>query len=104
MAARFVPQLNTFYIIVCITKKETQKPKIEEHISSFQQTKTGEKTYSQSMGQAKVLKKVNNSHNNHNNNSSSGLTNTLFLTLIVTFAIGIAVGIGYMLYKFNIGG
>ncbi len=86
------------------TKKETQKPKIEEHISSFQQTKTGEKTYSQSMGQAKVLKKVNNSHNNHNNNSSSGFTNTLFLTLIVTFAIGIAVGIGYMLYKFNIGG
>lgn len=81
------------------TKTESQKPKIEEHISSFQQTKSGEKTYSQNIGQARVLTKDNNNHN-----SSSGFTDTLLLVLIVTFVIGIAVGIGYMLYRFGIGG
>ena len=81
------------------TKKESQKPKIEEHISSFQRIKSGEKTYSQYIGQARILTKDDNSHN-----SSNGFTDTLLLVLIVTFVIGIAVGIGYMLYRFGIGG
>lgn len=81
------------------TRKETQKQRIEEHITSFQYSKTGEKTYSQGMGQVRQLKKENNNHN-----SSSGFTDALFLTLIVTFVIGVAVGIGYMLYRISIGG
>lgn len=84
------------------TKKETQKPKIEEHISSFQQTKSGEKTLSQNKGQVKQLTKVNNNQNGHS--SSSGFTDAVMLTLIVTFVIGVAVGIGYMLYRLSIGG
>lgn len=81
------------------TKKESQKQRIEEHITSFQYSKTGEKTYTQGMGQVKQLKKENNNHN-----SSSGFTDALLLTLIVTFVIGVAVGIGYMLYRISIGG
>lgn len=81
------------------TRKESQKKRIEEHITSFQYSKTGEKTYSQGMGQVKQLKKENNNHN-----SSSGFTDALLLTLIVTFVIGVAVGIGYMLYRISIGG
>lgn len=84
------------------TKKEIQKPKIEEHISSFQQTKSGEKKFSQNKGQVKQLTKTNNNQNGHS--SSSGFTDALLLTLIVTFVVGIAVGIGYMLYRFSIGG
>lgn len=80
------------------TKQETQKQKLENHITSFQQSKTGKKTYSQDMGQVRQLKKENN------HNSSSGFTYALLLTLIVTFVIGVAVGIGYMLYRINIGG
>ena len=81
------------------TKKESQKQRIEEHITSFQYSKTGEKTYSQGMGQKKQLKQQNNNHN-----SSSGFADALLLTLIVTFVIGMVVGIGYMLYKISIGG
>ncbi len=81
------------------TKKESQKQRIEEHITSFQYSKTGEKTYTQGMGQVKQLKKENNNHN-----SSSGFTDAILLTLIVTFVIGVAVGIGYMLYRISIGG
>ena len=81
------------------TRKESQKQRIEEHITSFQYSKTGEKTYTQGMGQVKQLKKENNNHN-----SSSGFTDALLLTLIVTFVIGVAVGIGYMLYRISIGG
>lgn len=81
------------------TKKESQKQRIEEHITSFQYSKTGEKAYTQGMGQVKQLKKENNNHN-----SSSGFTDALLLTLIVTFVIGVAVGIGYMLYRISIGG
>ena len=81
------------------TRKETQKQRIEEHITSFQYSKTGEKTYSQGMGQVRQIKKENNNHN-----SSSGFTDALLLTLIVTFVIGVAVGIGYMLYRISIGG
>lgn len=81
------------------TTKESQKQRIEEHITSFQYSKTGEKTYTQGMGQAKQLKKENNNYN-----SSSGFTDALLLTLIVTFVIGVAVGVGYMLYRISIGG
>ena len=81
------------------TKREEQKSKIEQHVTSFQQTKTGEKTYSQNNGQAKQLKKVNPNTNNGN----TGFVNAVVLSLIVTFVIGIAVGIGYMLYKLNVG-
>lgn len=81
------------------TKKESQKQRIEEHIASFQYSKTGEKTYNQGMGQVKQLKKESNNHN-----SSSGFTDALLLALIVTFVIGVAVGIGYMLYRISIGG
>ena len=81
------------------TRKESQKQRIEEHITSFQYSKTVEKTYTQGMGQVKQLKKENNNHN-----SSSGFTDALLLTLIVTFVIGVAVGIGYMLYRISIGG
>ena len=81
------------------TKKESQKQRIEEHITSFQYSKTGKKTYSQGMGQVMQLKKGNNNHS-----SSSGFTDALLLTLIVTFVIGVAVGIGYMLYRISIGG
>ena len=81
------------------TKKESQKQRIEEHITSFQYSKTGEKTYTQGMGQVKQLKKENNNHN-----SSSGFTDAILLTLIVTFVIGVTVGIGYMLYRISIGG
>ena len=81
------------------TTKESQKQRIEEHITSFQYSKTGEKTYTQGMGQVKQLKKENNNYN-----SSSGFTDALLLTLIVTFVIGVAVGVGYMLYRISIGG
>lgn len=81
------------------TKKESQKQRIEEHITSFQYSKTGKKTYTQGVGQVKQLKKENNNHN-----SSNGFTDALLLTLIVTFVIGVAVGIGYMLYRISIGG
>lgn len=81
------------------TKKETQKSKIEEHIASFKQTKSGKKINAQKKVQVKVLKKDNNTRN-----SSSGFTNVIMITLIATFIIGVAVGVGYMLYKFNIGG
>lgn len=81
------------------TKKESQKQRIEEHITSFQYSKTGEKTYTQGMGQVKQLKKENNNHNSY-----SGFTDALLLTLIVTFVIGVAVGFGYMLYRISIGG
>lgn len=80
------------------TKQESQKQRLESHITSFQQSKTGERTYSQEMRQAKQLKKENN------HNSSSGFTDALLLALIVTFVIGVAVGICYMLYRISIGG
>ena len=79
------------------TKKESQKSKIEEQISSFQQTKTGKKINSQNIGRVKVLKKANNKYN-----LSNGFIDVLLLTLIVIFVIGIAVGIGYLLYSFSI--
>lgn len=79
------------------TKKAEQKRKIEEHISSFWQSKTGKKTHFKNMKSAYQLKSANN-------NSSTGFIDIVILSLIVTFIIGIVVGIGYMLYKYNIGG
>lgn len=80
------------------TKLESQKQRIERHITSFQQSKTGKKTYFQETGQIKHLKKENNQ------NSTSGFMDALLLTLIVMLVIGMAVSVGYMLYKINIGG
>ena len=80
------------------TKLESQKQSLERHITSFQQSKTGKKTYFQETGQIKQLKKENNQ------NSTSGFMDALLLTLIVMFVIGMAVSVGYMLYKINIGG
>lgn len=82
------------------TKSPEQKSKIESHVSSFQQTKTGVKTNTQTKDKPKQLVRVNNSPNN----GSKGYANPIILALIVAFVIGIGVGIGYMIYKINIGG
>ena len=93
--SNIVTQMTQYYS----TKNLTQKQKIEEHITSFQYAKTGQKTYPQGVVQLKHLKKEDSHHN-----SSSGFTDTIMLTSIVTFVIGMAVVIGYMLYKISIGG
>ena len=82
------------------TKNLEHKQQIEEHISSFQQTKTGEKVFQNQIGQARQLKKTNP---NPNANSSNGFVDVILLSLFVTFVIGVAVGIGYMLFKISIG-
>ena len=80
------------------TKSLEHKQQIEEHISSFQQTKTGETGLQNQIGQTKQLKKTNS-----NPNSSNGFVDVILLSLFVTFVIGVAVGIGYMLFKISIG-
>ena len=80
------------------TKDETQKQKIEEHISSFQQSKGMPNTYSKPNQLVRQKPKTNT------NNSNQGFIDVLILSLITTFIIGFAVGIGYMLYRFTIGG
>lgn len=80
------------------TKQESQKQRLESHITSFQQSKIGKRTYFQEKGQTKQLKKEND------HNSSSGFTDVLLLILIVTFAMVVAFSIGYMLYRISIGG
>ncbi len=74
----------------------------EEPISSFQQTKSDEKTMSQDEVLVRRLTKTNNHQNEHS--SSSGFTDTIMLILIVTFVIGVAIGIDYMLYRLRIRG
>ena len=83
------------------TNNESKKAKIEQNISSFQQSKGMSSGLSETKGQTYQLKRTNN---NNNNNSNNGFINVVTLSLIVTFVVGIAVGIGYMLYKISIGG
>lgn len=79
------------------TKNPEHKRQIEEHIASFQQTKTGGKSLQNEIGQTRQLIK-------QNNNSNNGFINILTLLLLVTFICGMAVGIAYMFLKFRIGG
>ena len=76
------------------TRKETHKTKIENQVSSFQQSKG----ISNTMVNGKNLVLSRNQENN------KGFVNTLGITLMVTFIVGFVVGITYMLCRLWIGG
>lgn len=76
------------------TRKETHKTKIENQVSSFQQSKG----ISNTMINGKNLVLSRNQENN------KGFVNTLGIALMVTFIVGFVVGITYMLCRLWIGG
>ena len=77
------------------TKSELQKLRIEQNLSSFQNSKIEQKGNSQSINKPKVMQKTNNSQGN--NASSSGFANTIALTLIISFVCCTLFMIVYML-------
>ena len=83
------------------TLNETNKGKLEEHITDFQQSKTKANEHISSKEQSYQLKKVKTESST---SSQNGFINALTLSLIITFVVGVAVGIGYMLYRISIGG
>lgn len=77
------------------TKSEMQKMRIEQNLSSFQNSKVEQKNNSPSIDKPKVMKKMNS--NQGSNTSSSGFANTITLALIVSFVCGALFMIVYML-------
>ena len=77
------------------TKSEMQKMRIEQNLSSFQNSKVEQKNNSPSIDKPKVMKKTNS--NQGSNTSSSGFANTITLALIVSFVCGALFMIVYML-------
>ena len=77
------------------TKSKMQKMRIEQNLSSFQNSKVEQKNNSPSIDKPKVMKKTNS--NQGSNTSSSGFANTITLALIVSFVCGALFMIVYML-------
>lgn len=77
------------------TKSEMQKMRIEQNLSSFQNSKVEQKNNSPSIDKPKVMKKTNSDQGS--NTSSSGFANTITLALIVSFVCGALFMIVYML-------
>ena len=77
------------------TKSEMQKMRIEQNLSSFQNSKVEQKNNSPSIDKPKAMKKTNS--NQGSNTSSSGFANTITLALIISFVCGALFMIVYML-------